>query len=353
MSLFPLPLRLRAAIAASATLSLPTLGGSASLRAQDWTESFSAGPYRDAAERLIEAAVSDSSGFERLTELGDRFGHRLSGSVALEDALDWILEEMEADGLDNVRGEPVLVPHWVRGEESARMVSPRVRHLPMLGLGGSVGTPPGGIRAEVMVVDSFDELEARSDEAQGKIVLFIPEWEGYGTTVAYRRDGATAAARAGAVASLIRSVTPYSQQTPHTGNMAYGDDVERIPHAAITVEDAYLIRRMIDRGERVEIELRMEAQTLPDTWSRNVVAEIRGRELPDEIIVMGGHIDSWDVGTGMMDDGGGSVAGMGGRPPHEGAGPPAPPYRPCGALDQRGERPPGRERLPRPTHGPA
>ncbi|MDH3223395.1 MAG: M20/M25/M40 family metallo-hydrolase, partial [Gemmatimonadota bacterium] len=235
-------------------------------------------------------------------------GHRFSGSVALENALDWILGEMEADGLDDVRADPVLVPHWVRGAESARMVSPRARDLPMLGLGGSVATPAGGLKAEVIVVNSFEELESRSDEAKGRIVLFLPEWEGYGRTVAYRRDGATAAARAGAVASLIRSVTPYSQQTPHTGNMAYAEGVPRIPHAAITVEDAYLIERLIDSGERVEVELHMEARTLPDTWSRNVMAEVRGRELPDEVVVLGGHIDSWDVGTGMMDDAGGSVA---------------------------------------------
>ncbi len=295
-----------AALAATVVITAAAQATSAS--AQTWTDSFSADPYRSAAEQLIQAAVSDSSGFERLTELGDRFGHRFSGSVSLENALDWILDEMRADGLDNVRGEPVLVPRWVRGQESARLVSPRARDLPMLGLGGSVGTPVGGLRAEVMVVNSFDELTSRAEEAKGKIVLFVPEWEGYGTTVAYRRDGATAAARAGAVASLIRSVTPYSQQTPHTGNMAYAQGVTRIPHAAITVEDAYMIERMVDRGERVEIELKMEAKTLPDAWSRNVVAEIRGREFPDEVIVFGGHIDSWDVGTGMMDDAGGSLA---------------------------------------------
>ncbi len=294
--------------ALAATLVALAFTAPPAVSAQGSPQTFSADPYRDVADRLIEAAVSDSFGFERLTELGDRFGHRFSGSTSLEQALDWILEEMRADGLDNVRGEPVLVPRWVRGSESARMIAPRPMELPMLGLGGSVGTPIGGIRAEVMVVNSFDELTARADEAQGKIVLFVPDWQGYGATVVYRRDGASAAARVGAVASLIKSITPYSQQTPHTGNMAYAEDVARIPHAAITVEHAHQIERMVNRGDRVEIELRMEAKTLPDTWSRNVVAEIRGRELPDEVVVLGGHIDSWDVGTGMMDDAGGSVA---------------------------------------------
>jgi len=263
---------------------------------------------REAAERLMEAATADSAAFERLTELVDRFGHRFSGSVALERAIDWILEGMEADGLENVHGETVMVPRWVRGEESAELIRPRRQELPMLGLGGSVGTPPGGIRAEVVVVSSFDELEARADEARGRIVLFDVPFTSYGETVRYRTGGAVAAARAGAVASLIRSVGPYSMKTPHTGNMRYEEGVRRIPHAAVTVEDAMLLHRMADRGERVEVLLKMEAKTLPDAPSRNVVAEIRGREHPEEVVVLGGHIDSWDVGQGAMDDAGGSVA---------------------------------------------
>jgi carboxypeptidase Q len=264
--------------------------------------------YRSDANRLIEAALSDSAAYDRLTDLVDRFGHRHSGSVSLERALDWILEEMEADGLDNVHGEGVLVPHWVRGEESLDMIRPIAQVLPMLGLGGSIATPPGGIRAEVLVVGSFEELVDRSDEAKGRIVLFNVPFTTYGETVQYRSRGAIAASRAGAVASLIRSVTPYSQQTPHTGAMSYQNGVERIPHAAITVEDAEWIQRMSDRGERVEVHLQMNARTLPDVPSRNVVAEIIGSEFPDEVVVLGGHIDSWDVGQGAMDDGGGSVA---------------------------------------------
>lgn len=264
--------------------------------------------YRDDARRIVEAATSSDFAYRRLAELVDRFGPRLSGSVALERALDWILEAMEADGLENVRADPVMVPHWVRGEESLELLSPRRRQLPMLGLGGSVGTPPGGIRAEVLVVGSFDELEARADEARGRIVLFDVPFEGYGRTVQYRSNGAVAAARAGAVASLIRSVGPESMQSPHTGAMRYADDVPRIPHAAITVEDAQLLHRLQDLGERVEVHLSMEAQTLPDAPSRNVMAELVGSERPDEIVVLGGHTDSWDVGQGAMDDAGGVVA---------------------------------------------
>jgi carboxypeptidase Q len=280
-----------------------TLLGAAPCRAQTIPQD-----YRAPADRLIDAALGDSAAFERLTTLVDRFGHRLSGSESLERALDWIMEEMRADGLDNVRGEPVMVPHWVRGDESAELVSPRPRVLPMLGLGGSVATPAGGIEAEVLVVGSFEELQSRADEARGRIVLFDVPFTTYGETVRYRTGGAVAAARAGAVASLLRSVGPYSMQTPHTGTMSYEEGVPHIPAAAITVEDAMQLHRMQDRGDRIVVRLVMNARTLPDAESRNVVAEIRGTELPDEVVVLGGHIDSWDVGQGAMDDAGGSVA---------------------------------------------
>ncbi len=264
--------------------------------------------YADAANRLIDAALSDSSAYERLTDMVDRFGHRFSGSEGLERAVDWILVEMEQDGLDNVRAEPVLVPHWVRGEESLELVAPRRMKLPMLGLGGSIGTPAEGITAEVLVVGSFDELELRADQAKGKIVLLNAPFTSYGQTVTYRVVGAVAAAKAGAVASLIRSVTPFSMRTPHTGQMRYDASVPEIPHAAITVEDADMLRRLQERGERIEARLRMEGERFPDVPSRNVIAEIVGWERPDEVVVLGGHIDSWDVGQGAMDDGGGSVA---------------------------------------------
>jgi carboxypeptidase Q len=264
--------------------------------------------YAEVANRLIDAALSDSFAYERLIELVDRFGHRFSGSEGLERALDWILVEMEKDGLANARSEPVLVPHWVRGEESLELVSPRRMKLPMLGLGGSIGTPPEGIRAEVLVVGSFEELELRADQAKGKIVLLNAPFTSYGQTVTYRVVGAVAAAKAEAVASLIRSVTPFSMRTPHTGQMRYDPSVPEIPHAAITVEDADMLQRMQERGERIEVRLKMEAERLPDVPSRNVMAEILGWERPEEVVVLGGHIDSWDVGQGAMDDGGGSVA---------------------------------------------
>ena len=151
--------------------------------------------YRDVANRIIDVATGDHDAYARLTELVERFGPRISGSAALERAIDWMVEEMEADGFDNVHTERVMVPHWVRGEESLEMILPWPRDLPMLGLGFSVATPPGGIRGEVLVVNSFEELEARADEAQGRIVLFNVPFTTYGQTVQYRSRGAVAAAQ--------------------------------------------------------------------------------------------------------------------------------------------------------------
>ena len=264
--------------------------------------------YGATAERLIRAALVDSAAYRRLGEMVDRFGHRLSGSASLEQAIDWIIVEMKKDGLQNVRGEPVLVPRWVRGRESVELIAPRIDTLSMLGLGGSIGTPAQGIEGEVMVVSSFDELTRRAPEAHGKIVLFDVPFTGYGETVQYRSNGAIAAARAGAIASLIRSVSSYSIKNPHTGAMRYDSSVTKIPAAALSVEDAMMVHRMIDRGEKVRVRIKMEARTLPDAPSRNVMGEVVGREKPDEVVVLGGHIDSWDVGQGAMDDGGGVVA---------------------------------------------
>jgi carboxypeptidase Q len=297
----------RAACAAVAV----TLGQTARLDAQNVVGER----QRAAATRLIEAATADTMAYARLAALTDKFGHRLSGSQALERAIDWILAEMRRDKLDNVRGEPVMVPHWVRGRESATLVSPREAPLHMLGLGMSVGTPAAGITAPVLVVSSFEDLQRRAAEAKGKIVLFdhpfppnVPPMAGYRDAVRYRGGAPAAAARAGAVATLIRSVASFSIQSPHTGSTRYDSTVAPIPAAALSVEDAEMLHRMQDRGERIVVTLKMEAQTLPDAPSRNVVAELRGRERPDEVVVLGGHIDSWDVGQGAMDDGGCSVA---------------------------------------------
>ena len=264
--------------------------------------------YQPEAQRLMQAATNSLFGFTRLATMCDTFGPRFTGSKNLESAIDWCLAEMKNDGLQNVRGEEVIVPRWVRGNESVELLSPRRRKLPMLGLGGSVGTPPGGITADVLVVTGFNDLKNRVAEAKGRIVLFNVPFTEYRETVIVRTQGAVHAARAGALASLIRSVGPFSMQTPHTGGMSYADGVKKIPHAALSLEDANMLSRMAARGEPIRVRLKMEARTLPDGISRNVIAEIPGREKPEEIVIVSGHIDSWDVGQGAMDDGGGCLA---------------------------------------------
>jgi carboxypeptidase Q len=264
--------------------------------------------YQSAAAKLIRAATETDFAYRRLAELCDAFGPRFSGTTNLEAAIDWGLATMKADGLENVHGEDVMVPHWVRGEESAEMLEPARHRLPMLGLGGSVATPKKGITAPVLVVRSFEDLKQRAGEARGKIVLFNAPFVSYGQTVAYRINGASQAAKAGAVASLVRSITPFGLQTPHTGMMNYQDGIPRIPHAAITIEDAEQMQRWQERGKQVVVRLKMSAKLLPDAHSRNVVAEIVGREKPDEVVLVSGHMDSWDITPGAIDDGVGVVS---------------------------------------------
>jgi carboxypeptidase Q len=265
--------------------------------------------YRETAAKLITAATNSDFAHQRLAKLCDTFGNRLSGSTNLENAIDWVLAEMKKDGLANVRGEPAMVTHWVRGAESVELLSPTRRSLKMLGLGGSIATPAEGITAEVLVVSNFDDLHRRAAEAKGKIVVFNQPFTRYSETTVLRYKGAIEASKVGAVASMIRSVTPYSMQMPHTGVMRYDTNIApAIPHCAITIEDAEFLQRAQDRGEKCVVKIKMSAQELPDAPSRNVVAEIVGREKPEEIVVLGGHIDSWDVGQGAMDDGGGCIA---------------------------------------------
>jgi len=265
--------------------------------------------YRETAGRVLGRALVDEGGWAKLEHLTTRIGHRLSGSPGLEKAVAWAHEGMKAEGLEGVRLQGVKVPRWVRGREWARVVSPAPRELPMLGLGMSVGTSQEGITAPVVVVRSYEELDALGrDRVEGKIVAFAPDWEGYGRTVRFRSSGASAAARLGAAAVLVRSATGRSIASPHTGALAYDADAPKIPAAAITVEDAEWLRRMAAAGETVTVSLFMEARLEGDADSANVIAEIRGSEKPDEIVVMGGHYDSWDVGQGAHDDGCSSMA---------------------------------------------
>ncbi len=267
-------------------------------------------PYQPTADRLIDAALRDDEALARLAYLCDHIGNRLSGSDSLNRAISWGAGQMKQAGLRNVTTIPVKVPHWVRGNESAALLAPVSRPLHMLGLGMSVGTPPDGITADAVVVSTFDELDRLGEKVRGKIVVFNAPYEDYGKSVAYRALGPSRAAKLGAVAVLVRSITPLAAQLPHTGALRYSDDSPKIPAAAITIEDATMLGRL-QAGGAPRIHLEMAAHMEPDADSADVVGEIRGSEHPEQVVVMGGHIDSWDVGQGAQDDGSGIMATLG------------------------------------------
>jgi hypothetical protein len=285
-------------------LALAAFGGL--LAAQNLTDE-----YRPTADRLIDAALADTDGYEKLTYLCDRIGARLSGSDSLNRAIQWARAQMQRDGLTNVQTIPVKVPHWVRGEESARLVNPEPRQLHMLGLGMSVGTPKDGITADVVVVSDFEELQKLGAAGvKGKIVVYNAPYKGYGQTVIYRTAGPSRAAALGAVAALVRSVTPLAMQIPHTGTTSYDDRQPKIPAAALSVEDTLMLARFQAQHIPVKLHLEMSAHMEPDADSFDVMGEITGREHPEEVVVLGGHIDSWDVGRGAQDDGSGIIASL-------------------------------------------
>ncbi|MBK8165205.1 MAG: M28 family peptidase [bacterium] len=276
--------------------------------------SLAIGPGRPAraAEAAAVPATPDTATFawRALADLCDLVGTRPAGTPQMARAVDWAVGTLRQAGFDSVWTEPVTVPVWVRGREWARCTAPVAFDLRLLGLGLSDGTGPHGIEADVLVVRSFEELDRRSTEAAGRIVLFNMPWEDYGRTVQYRSRGASAAARHGAVACLVRSVTPFSLATPHTGMMRYADDAPRIPAAAITVEDAARLQRLADRGLQPRVHLFMEARNLGDGPCANVVADIRGARWPEQIVLLAAHLDSWDVGTCAHDDAAGCAMVM-------------------------------------------
>src|SRR5262245_3572680 len=210
-----------------------------------------------------------------MAALTDTCGPRLSGSEALEGALRWAEARMKEDGLEDVRLEPVKVPRWVRGRESLELLEPASARGPLvlLGLGNSVGTPPEGLEGEVVIVKSFEELEAKAAAVRNRIVLFNVPYTSYPETVRYRGDGPSRAAKLGARAMLLRSVGPTGLRTPHTGALRYDEEQPRIPAAAIPVEDAERLQRLADRGLPLRVRLAMEARFLPDVPSANVVGQ--------------------------------------------------------------------------------
>lgn len=268
------------------------------------------------ANALIDHILTKSQAYETLAHLTDDIGPRLSGSKGAEQAVTWTTQRFKEWGID-VRNERVMVPHWVRGRETATLVSHNDRQIVLTALGGSVATPAEGITADLIEVSSFDELaKLGRDKIKGKIVVYYNPmdmslieqgraFEAYGKAVPFRGIGASRAAEYGAVATVIRSVASASLRTPHTGSLRYDEKQPKIPAAAMTVEDSELVHRLLGAGKRVRMHLVLTPKSLPDVASANVVAEIKGSEHPEEIVLIGGHLDSWDLASGAIDNGSG------------------------------------------------
>jgi len=277
-------------------------------------------------KQLQQAALESDYAYRQVAHLSNNIGHRLSGSPQAERAVQYVAAELRRLGL-KVELQKLMVPHWVRGAESAALVefpgqaANTVQKIVLTTLGGSIATPVGGLTAEVVVVNDFDELAVLGPErVAGRIVLFNHAFDkqmaaqgqggqAYGKAVVYRSDGPSAAARLGAVAALIRSVGGAEYRLPHTGQTRYAKDAPRIPAAAVTAEDADLMA-YLSRAGRVRMHLTLTPQQLPDAPSYNVIADIKGSEHPEQIVIVSGHLDSWDVGTGALDDAVGVAVAM-------------------------------------------
>jgi hypothetical protein len=262
--------------------------------------------------RLQQTALNDPTAIELLRSLTAEVGPRFAGTPGDAAAVEWALTAMRKLGFANVRAEPVVVPRWVRGDAGARIVSPSPQRLEILALGGSIGTPAEGITGEVVAVSSLDEIEALPEGAlEGKIAFINKRMErkrdgsGYSSTVPIRSRGAIAASRKGAVAVLIRSVGTGTHRFPHTGGMRYEEGVRRIPAAALAIPDADVLETQLLSADPVVVSLFLGCRRLEDGLSANVIGEIPGRERPEEFVVLGAHLDSWDVGHGAIDDGSG------------------------------------------------
>jgi Zn-dependent M28 family amino/carboxypeptidase len=287
-------------------------------------------PYSEQTLRelndLQQAALTSDYAFRQVAHLSNNIGPRLSGSSQAEKAVEYVAAELKSLGLE-VQLEKVVVPHWVRGEEKAALVEypgmadKTTQKIVLTALGGSVATAAAGITAEVVVVRDFAALEALGrGGVGGKIVLFDYHFdklmaaqgragEAYGEAVRYRSDGPSAAGKLGAVAALIRSVGGADYRLPHTGQTDYAKDSPKIPAAAMTAEDADLVVDLVRQG-RVKMQLLLTPQLLPETPSHNVIGDLKGSEHPEQVVIVSGHLDSWDLGTGAIDDGAGVAVSM-------------------------------------------
>lgn len=274
--------------------------------------------YASTVRQLLETGLRDREAFAMLKEL-TAGGSRLSGSSGAAAAVTLARTMMALHGLQNVRTEEVIVPHWVRGSvEKAVLVSKTKRkpiNLSICALGGSVGTPRSGITAEVLEVTGFDQLHLLGERARGKIIFFnrpmdptrLDSFDAYGGAVDQRSRGAVEAALAGGVAALVRSMTLALDDVPHTGAMHYDENHQMVPAAAISTVGAQLLSDLLEHDPHAQLSLTLSCTTLSDVPSSNVLGEIVGSEKPEDVIVVGGHLDSWDKGVGAHDDGAGCV----------------------------------------------
>ncbi|XP_046978950.1 carboxypeptidase Q-like [Vanessa cardui] len=262
-------------------------------------------PVIDYIMSTVKSKLISENFYEKYSTFIDIFGARPAGSKNLENAIDYMNRLTYYSGIKNVFTENVTVPHWQRIYESVQMIRPRFKDIAAIGLGPSVATPRYGITADVIVVCSFKELD-KINNVQGKIILFNTVFTTYIETVVYRVYSAIKAAQKGAVAVLVRSITPFSLYTPHTGSLTYKENVRKIPAAAITTEDADFIQRLYNSGEKITINITM-LNTLNKKISRNTIIDLRGRLEPRKMVIVSGHIDSWDVGQGAVDNGGGMM----------------------------------------------
>ncbi|HEX6903623.1 MAG TPA: M20/M25/M40 family metallo-hydrolase [Thermoanaerobaculia bacterium] len=269
-------------------------------------------PLKATARSLQKEAMAGTRAFDILRSLTVETGPRPAGSKAYQAAMEWGVRNLKEMGFSNVRLEKTTSPHWERGPESGEIVSPWPQPVVLAALGGSVGTPEGGIEAQVIEVPSLDAVD-KLDPAQvkGKIVFYnvrmqrAKDGSGYGRAVGVRGAGANRAAKLGAVAVLIRSIGTDNNRTPHTGAMRYEEGGTRIPAAALSNPDADILAAQIASGKPVTFRLKLGARFLGEVEEANVVGEIPGREKPEEIVLLGCHLDSWDLGTGAIDDGAG------------------------------------------------
>ena len=263
-------------------------------------------------QALRDGVVASSRALETVQSLTDEAGPRLSGSPGNKAGVAWGLRALGEAGLTKVHAEPCAVPHWERGVESGEITAPTPQPLMLAALGGSVGTPPEGIEADVVEVGSLDALDKLDPrEVAGKIVFIYARMErtrdgsGYGVAVRARGQGPSHAARAGAAGMLIRSVGTDENRAPHTGALRYDEKVAKIPAAALANPDADVLHRLLARGQRVRVRMKLGATMLPDAEGANVVGDVEGSAAPGEIVLLGAHLDSWDLGRGAIDDGAG------------------------------------------------